>query len=345
MLTVAGLQVFEPDTTAALDGEGAHRVGQRHPALRGRDRVRIPAEERQGLHMDAAYRGQTLQSKVEDGAELIEVHPPDDGGHKDDPEAGGGTALDRLLLERREPPTAQCKVHRVVHPVELQEHGVEPGFRQALRVPVLRRQTQAVRVELEEGQTERPAAGDQLRQVVAHRGFSAGELYVATRGDVEEAPVPPLDGLHRGVRRRLPRRPREAHRALQIAARRDFEEHAARPRDMAFAEPARRRTGGVLRWVAARSTGASLTPFVVVRRTTPDERPCLAVFRTRTLKPHLAPAMHQGRRQSAQTDRAQARGHRRGLTHRRQVKSTRRHEHRGCASPVRTSPRPCRDSA
>ena len=40
---------------------------------------------------------------------------------------------------------------------------------------------------------ERATQRDDLGQVVAHRGLAAGELHVAAGGDVQQAPVPPLD--------------------------------------------------------------------------------------------------------------------------------------------------------
>ena len=203
VLAVAGREVGERDAPAALLDQRAHRVRQRHPV---RARVAgggVASEQRQRLHVDAAHRRRVLEGVVQDRAEAVEVHAADDGRHQDDAEAGLRAAEDGALLDGGQRPPAERAVRLVVHAVELQEDGREARFGEPLGVARLRGEAQAVGVELEEAVAECAAQRDDLGQVVAHGGLASGELDVAAGGDVEQAPVPPLDRPDRGVLRRL----------------------------------------------------------------------------------------------------------------------------------------------
>ena len=151
MLAVAGGEVLEENAPGALRRELPHDVGEGHALAAGAIGVGIPAEKRQRLEMDAAHRGQTLEGEVEDAPELAEVDPAHDGGHQHDAQAGLGAVFHRALLQSGQRPTAKREMGGVVDAVELQEDGLQPGGGERLRVPVVRREPQAVGVELHEG--------------------------------------------------------------------------------------------------------------------------------------------------------------------------------------------------
>ena len=94
MLAVAGREVGERETTAALLDQGAHHVGQRHAVRAGVAGGGVASQQRQGLDVDAAHRRRVLEGEVQDRAEAVEVHAADDGRHQHDAEAGLGAAAD-----------------------------------------------------------------------------------------------------------------------------------------------------------------------------------------------------------------------------------------------------------
>ena len=207
VLAVAGGEVVEADAPGALRRELPHDVGERHASVAGGTRVGIPAEEGERLEMDAAHGGQTVEGEVEDAPELVEVDPAHDGGHEHDAQAGLRAALHGALLQGGQRAPAKGEMGGVVDAVELQEDGLQAGGGERLGVAVVCREPQPVGVELQEGEPERASESDDPRQVVAHRRLAAGELDVAAGSLLEQAPVPPLDLVDRGVRRRPRRAP------------------------------------------------------------------------------------------------------------------------------------------
>ena len=248
VLAVAGSQVVERDAPVALLREGAHGVRQRHPGGRVVPGA-VSAQQRQRLQVDAAHGGRVFQREGQDLPEAVQVDAARHRGHQHHAQTDRRAALHGAPLAGGQRPPAERAVRLVVDAVELHEHRVQARLGQALRVARLGRQPQAVVLSCKKPWPRaRPRAttcGRSSRTV----GSPPESCTLLPGATVEQASVPPLDRVDRGVGRRLPPGVGEAHGTSQVAARRDLEQHAARLTRVARAQSARaraRRTRGGL---------------------------------------------------------------------------------------------------
>ena len=243
-----GVRSSRATRPAALLGQGAHGVGQRHPRGARVAGGGVASEQRHGLDVDAPHRRRVREGEVEDRAEAVEVDAAHHRRHEHDAEAGLCAAEDGLLLELGERAAAEREVGRVVHAVELQEHRGETGLGEPLRVAWLARQPQPVACS---------AGGNRARAGVPGRRPRAGRRVPSARprraarcsrgrppaGAGTTPRSSAIEGSTGAAGRPLPAPPpslREAHRAREVAALRHLEQHAARLPGVPGAEAARR---------------------------------------------------------------------------------------------------------